>query len=167
MPRRRCAVVPHGRSSDDGATAPVAAAQRIGKGDLSGHGPGHPDVRRRANVAARRLGAEQLAAGDDPHATTWTPLTFDLDRDLPVVDAEVGPLLNSMNPNLKPFQARGGKLILYHGTADNQLTPYNTINYYDSVVDLLGAKNTNAFARLFLVPGMSHCSGGPGPNTFD
>jgi len=102
-----------------------------------------------------------------PHETAWTTLTFDLDRDLPRIDAEVGPLLNSMNPDLRPFQTRGGKLILYHGWADNQLTPYNTINYYDSVVDLLGARSTNAFARLFLAPGMSHCSGGAGPNTFD
>ena len=86
-----------------------------------------------------------------------------------------GAALNANDPDLRPFAHRGGKLILYHGWSDPFITPYNTINYYESVVSLIGGhrprgaalQRTQDFARLFMVPGMWHCAGGPGPNTFD
>ena len=64
---------------------------------------------------------------------------------------------------------------MYHGWSDPFITPYSTINYYESVVSLIGGNRARAaalqrtqdFARLFMVPGMWHCAGGPGPNTFD
>lgn len=76
-------------------------------------------------------------------------------------------MLDSTNPDLRGFQAHGGKLILYHGWADSLLSPYNTLDYYDSVVAKLGQKDTDGFVRLFMVPGMEHCGGGPGPSVFD
>jgi len=61
-----------------------------------------------------------------------------------------------------------GKLITYHGCVDPLLSPYNTLDYYSSVVETLGRQQaTDKFLRLFMVPGMEHCRGGPGPDTFD
>ena len=93
----------------------------------------------------------------------------------PATSETYGSALNANDPDLRPFAARGGKLILYHGWSDPFITPYNTINYYESVVSLIGGNRARAaalqrtqdFARLYMVPGMWHCAGGPGPNTFD
>jgi hypothetical protein len=66
--------------------------------------------------------------------------------------------LNATNPNLKSFEQRGGKLIIFHGEYDG---PAQTINYYESVIRTLGAEITNKFVQLYVVPGMGHCEGGP------
>jgi feruloyl esterase len=72
-----------------------------------------------------------------------------------------------MNPDISAFAARGGKLLLYHGTTDG-LVPYlNTVNYYQSVEAKLGSRVTRDHARLFLVPGMDHCRGGEGAFAID
>lgn len=94
------------------------------------------------------------------------------DSDIDYTDAKLGALFNAVNPDLSAFQARGGKLIHYHGWSDPDITPLNSINYYESVVrkqggDVHGLRRTVAFYRLFLVPGMQHCGGGPGATTFD
>jgi feruloyl esterase len=73
----------------------------------------------------------------------------------------------SGNPNLKAFFGRGGKLLMYHGWSDPRVTPLNSINYYNSVVKAVGStKATNSLA-LYMVPGVNHCQGGPGTDTFD
>jgi feruloyl esterase len=91
--------------------------------------------------------------------------TFDLDRDMPIIDAKVG-FVDANDPDLTKFKARGGKLLLYTGWGDTGITPENTVAYYESVASKMGASHTD-FARLFMVPGMGHCRGGVGPNTFD
>jgi Tannase and feruloyl esterase len=93
----------------------------------------------------------------------WNWSSFDLDRDLKVVDEKVGTIVNAINPDLSAFKARGGKLLLYHGWNDTAISPGNTINYYNSVVAKMGARQDN-WMRLFMVPGMGHCQGGPGPS---
>ena len=76
--------------------------------------------------------------------------------------------MNAVNPDLKKFSGHGGKLILYHGWSDQQVAPRSTINYYSSVVKTMGGlEKTSDWIRLFMVPGMGHCGGGEGPNTFD
>jgi len=118
----------------------------------------------------------------------WNPMTFDFAKDLAAVDKDQKnrAALETMNPDLKPFRDRGGKLILYHGWGDDAISPLNTINYYKMVVEKTtggpkaadgfapedaefnqAAQKTGEFMRLFMVPGMNHCGGGPGPNTFD
>jgi len=118
----------------------------------------------------------------------WDPLTFDFAKDMAKVDSDQKnrSALETMNPDLKAFRDRGGKLILYHGWGDDAVSPLNTIDYYKMVVEKTsgGPKAADAFAsedatfnraagktgefmRLFMVPGMNHCGGGPGPNTFD
>ena len=90
---------------------------------------------------------------------------FDLDHDMPLIDKAVG-YVDSVNPDLSKFKSHGGKLLLTHGWAGTGITPENTILYYDSVLDKMG-KNQSDWMRLFMAPGMGHCGGGPGVNTFD
>jgi feruloyl esterase len=91
--------------------------------------------------------------------------TFNLDRDMPLIDRKVG-FVDAVNPNLGDFKKRGGKLLLYAGWGDTTITPENTVLYYESVLKEMGRGQDN-WMRLFMVPGMGHCGGGSGPNTFD
>ena len=77
------------------------------------------------------------------------------------------PLYDATNPNLSAFAAVGGKLILWHGWADPHISPVNTIAYHTALVALMGNERTQAFERLYLFPGMYHCSGGEGPSQVD
>ena len=92
----------------------------------------------------------------------WRLKDFSLDRDLKAAREKTGDQLDAINPDLSAFQARGGKLILYHGWNDPAISPLGTIDYYNSVVDRMGSGQAASFVRLFLVPGMQHCAGGPG-----
>jgi feruloyl esterase len=96
----------------------------------------------------------------------WDPKSFKVDEALKLAEAKTAHALNAVDPNLKPFYSRGGKLILYHGWNDAAIPATNTIDYYRSVVAKLGRRETNLFVRLFMAPGMQHCGGGPGPNFF-
>jgi feruloyl esterase len=98
----------------------------------------------------------------------WDYMTLDLDRDVEYADKTVASLVNNNDPNIKPFLARGGRLLAYHGWADPGISPLNSIDYYNDVAKLMGgvAKIDSQY-RLFLVPGMAHCGGGNGTSTFD
>ncbi len=96
----------------------------------------------------------------------WDFKTFDIDSGTSAADAKIGPVLNATNPDLSRFRARGGKLILYHGWSDAAIAPVNAINYYNSVVEKTGPARAQSFLLLFMVPGMQHCGGGPGPDAF-
>ena len=99
----------------------------------------------------------------DPH---WDLSMFDLDRDVKAAQQKTAQALDAVNPDLHAFHARGGKLILYHGWNDPAISPLGTIDYLNSVEQTLGQAETEQFVRLFLVPGMQHCGGGPGPADF-
>jgi feruloyl esterase len=88
-----------------------------------------------------------------------------VDRDVPLLDQKLG-FVDAVNPDLSKFKARGGKLLMYHGWADPAITAQNTIRYYESVLKTMGPEQGN-WVRLFLVPGMGHCGGGPGLNGFE
>ena len=97
----------------------------------------------------------------------WEWQTMDFDHDVAAGEAKVGAVLNAIDPDLRAFKARGGRLVMYHGWNDQLISAQNTINYYDSVAKTMGTSATDEFARLFMAPGMLHCAGGTGPNAFD
>lgn len=77
-------------------------------------------------------------------------------------------MYDATDPDLKAFKAAGGKLILWHGLGDQHIPAVGTMAYYKAVQKTMGgAEATSSFARLFLLPGVAHCGGGQGPDTFD
>jgi len=97
----------------------------------------------------------------------WSSWSFDFDRDLARADETVGRLIDHVNPDISAFKARGGKAIVYHGWQDPVVNPIDTIAYFEKVKARQGSQaQIDAFFRLFLVPGMGHCSGGTGTTSF-
>ncbi len=95
----------------------------------------------------------------------WDFRKFNLEPDTKLADKKMAAILNATDPDLRPFQKRGGKLIMYHGWSDAAISPINSIHYYDSVMKKMGS-GSGDFIRLFMVPGLQHCFMGPGPNSF-
>lgn len=96
---------------------------------------------------------------------TWDWRTFDFDKDVALADEKVGDAINQINPDLSKFKRHGGKLLQYHGWNDPAVSPLNSIDYFESVQRKMG--DTASFYRLFMIPGMEHCMGGPGAGAFD
>jgi feruloyl esterase len=105
---------------------------------------------------------------------------FDFHNDVDTVDDQLAKVLNADSSDLGEFREHGGKLILYHGWADPLIPSQSSINYFNALVANDGEgfqparfemggrlQKTQNYARLFMVPGMFHCAGGPGPNVFD
>jgi feruloyl esterase len=99
------------------------------------------------------------------HDPNWDWRTFDLDRDTAFALDRLD-YVSAVDTDLRPFVRRGGKLIMYTGWADPILSAYDITNYYEASAKVLGPKAQDAY-RLFMAPGVAHCSGGPGPDFFD
>jgi len=100
----------------------------------------------------------------NPQYDWWT---FDFDRDLRLADEKVGGLVDQVDPDLTRFKASGGKVLVYQGWQDPVVNALDTIAYYEHVRSRQGSQaRTDDFFRLFLVPGMGHCSGGTGATFF-
>jgi feruloyl esterase len=127
------------------------------------------------------LGWSVLGAGPEPSAVmlehykyvvfkdpNWDWRTFNFDSDNARSELPDNTVMNATDPNLKSFFGHKGKLLLYHGWSDPNISALSTIQYYNRVVDTMGgAAKTSDSIRLFLEPGMGHCGGGEGPNVFD
>jgi hypothetical protein len=96
----------------------------------------------------------------------WNYRDADFAAIVKAADEKLAKTLNATNADLGPFKARGGKLIMYHGWNDPAISSLNTIDYYHRVVSAMGKQEVESFARLYMVPGMQHCDGGPGADSF-
>ncbi len=151
----------HGVSLYPGGGLPAGSENGWAALDVAVPGQTLPFAADFANQYLRYLG---LPSEPPP---SYSVQQFNFNTDLNLL-AKKGLIYNADNPNLTAFERAGGKLILYHGASDPLISPYGTLYYYDEVTDLAGGITaTQKFARLFIVPGMYHCSGGPGVSTFD
>jgi feruloyl esterase len=110
------------------------------------------------------VGTFRYAVFQDPN---WDWRTLDFDKDIELADRRGAAQIDAIATDLSPFFTHGGKLLMFHGWADPNVAPRNTINYYNKVVQTMGAARAGESMRLFMAPGMGHCGGGEGPNTFD
>jgi feruloyl esterase len=112
----------------------------------------------------RRVGLFQYFVFNNPRWDWWS---MDFDRDVAYTDEKVG-FINATSHDLRPFRDRGGKIVMHTGWVDPILPAPDVIKYYEEVTETMGgAASTQRFFRLFMAPGMAHCSGGPGPNQLD
>jgi feruloyl esterase len=119
----------------------------------------------------------RLAGGPDPAPLFWDQFrylvykdpswnwrNFDLAPDAAKANA-ANKDIDELDPDLSAFAKHGGKLLIYHGWADQQVAPGSSVEFYESSVSASG--DAADWIRLFMVPGMGHCGGGEGPDTFD
>ena len=119
------------------------------------------------SASARATGLDQFRflVFKDPR---WDIEKFNVDTDIAHADKADNDTINALDPDLGAFISRGGRLIQYHGWSDPQISPANSVHYYKRVLEALGgAGKVQGGYRLFMAPGMAHCGGGEGPNTFD
>ena len=103
-----------------------------------------------------------IAVGD----AKYDFMTFEPERDFRVLDGGIAAAeVHQQNPNIAPYVQGGGRLLLWHGFNDPGPSPLSTIAYYEAVLGAVPAARDNV--RLFLAPGVLHCSGGSGPDRFD
>jgi len=178
-------------------TAQVGAIKRINAGPRNAAGqpvanPFKPDgttvagyaydggfMSTNSGIPARDIGTATSAPGNlafaavqipymwmSPPVPTFDPLTVNYDSDMARMAANSPMVFNSTD--LSGFKNRGGKIIFYHGLSDPGPPVLHTQNYYNKLASLNGGvATTQNFARLFLIPNMGHCSGGPATDTFD
>jgi len=100
---------------------------------------------------------------NDPN---WDWRTMDADRDVDYATETMG-FVSAIDPDLSAFRDHGGKLIMYAGWVDAILPAGDVIGYFDRVVATMGPEAVEDFFRFYMVPGVAHCSGGPGTPVID
>ena len=108
------------------------------------------------------LSLYQYAVYQDPN---WDWRTMDYDSAIALAAKVVDPAMRASS-NLKPFVDHGGKLMIYIGWTDYH-NPMEVANYYNAALKSAGTSKGKDSLRLFLIPGMDHCGGGAGCDTFE
>lgn len=157
----------------------VEAARRIYAGTSTASGalifPGLAKGSESASFVTQGLLHEPLFASlfKWVFGPTWTWAGYEFDSSTDVVDSVLADMLNANNPSLDAFKSRGGKVLRYHGWSDDAIPPQDSINAYKSTIAHEAQKSpgralqrTQDYYRLFMAPGVLHCAGGPGPNSF-
>ena len=148
----------HGRRLYEGGALPGSELNWIGAYVAADDGPS--GVQTAVTAIFRYMNVPER--GPD-----WRITQFDWDSDSKL-SAMMEAYNGAANPDLRPFKAAGGKLIVFHGLADEAVMPENMVAYYQTVERTLGGKTAiDDFFKLYLVPGMNHCSGGAGANVVD
>jgi feruloyl esterase len=179
---RRCSFDPANIACAQGATsecltaAQVAAADRIYGGAVKSDGTRLFQGFARGSEPnwARMWGSETPGGSSFDfwrysvfQDRNFKNIDFDFDRDAErglntrVLGATIDDIYN-VKPDLSRFRARGGKLIIYHGWADEQVTPFASLDFYNHILAKQGQAGTDSFLRMFMLPGIFHCTGGPG-----
>jgi len=108
--------------------------------------------------------------------THWNWSTFDFDKQATEFVRELGPSVNSLDPDLDKLETIGHKLLIYHGWEDPLVIPQASVDYWNAVANRMQAERRHLrrsdgtpdkYYRLFMIPGMYHCGGGPGADSFD
>jgi feruloyl esterase len=90
-----------------------------------------------------------------------------LEQDLALArQADPDGSLSVSDPDLQPFFARGGRLLMYHGWNDPQVPPGNTLRFWEEITKRYGDA-VGRSVQLYMIPGMNHCTGGPGTDRFN
>jgi feruloyl esterase len=137
-------------------------------GELVGSEPVWPDnlIAPVKSVLPRSESQMKMEILDPAPGPSWNYAMFNFDSD-PQRTTRAAAELNPLNPDLSPLKKRGGKIIQYSGWADQQVNPLQGLQYYQTVSAQMGESDTRDFYRLFMIPGMFHCSGGPGCGNVD
>lgn len=94
------------------------------------------------------------------------PFVFDFDRDPARLESVAREM--HFSPELGRFSARDGRLIVHHGWSDESLMPAHTLDYWQKAQRAAGGQEKlGEFARLYMLPGVTHCGGGPGAGDVD
>jgi hypothetical protein len=134
-----------------------------------------------SGIPARKIGTPTSPPGDfvlglgqisyiwmSPANPGFDPLRFDFDKDVANLNKSTPLVTYSTSTDISKFKARHGKIIWYHGVSDPGPPVQGTIAYYEGLAGRNGGvEETKSFARLFLVPNMGHCRGGPATDQFD
>ena len=178
---RDCKFDPHVLQCRGGTTTNCLSADQVAAARAIYRGPtnARTDVPIMPGLEpGSELGWRSLVDGNEPHklGTTglkymtfqdpnWDYRSFDWDKDVERV--RTSRLYDATNPDIRAFVARGGKLLIYHGWTDVLVPPRNSIEYVAAVETTLGVEKARDGVRLFMAPGMNHCTGGEGPSVLD
>ena len=152
--------------------AQIAALKKVYEGPRDSSGkqlfPGMPAGGDGAAVNSFQLADTfmKFMAFDPAPGPNWDYQTFDFDKDIARLSS-VALKIDATVTDLTAVKMRGGKIVHYHGWADPGVTPKMSVNYYEAAIKTMGEKETKDFYRLFPVPGMFHCGGGPGCGNVD
>ena len=156
-----------GQNADCIAPEKVAAISKAFAGPKNAYGTQvYPGFLYDAGIASTGFVPGLLAIGKSGIFGPY-PTATEMDVDKAALNAN-DPLVEPASTNMSTFSGNGGKLIFFHGDSDPWFSPLDTLDYYTSLAGTNGGADKVAeWSRMFLVPGMAHCGGGPSLDRFD